>query len=566
MAVLSGYLGKVAEVFGLVNPSIGDAMAAYAIDYWPPSVSDNKPAYFGTLTTAWPVEANGVAISGWKAPMYVDSYYYRVHITPRLIELGNISSPQTRTIEVWNAYLSNKVMTSFQAIDADGINVTQPVTTPYTFKALETLTYLLNVSTSIGPANIDASFIWTIGGEDSYAEVTGRRAIVFPFAPNFNADVTETLEWRSDILRTFDGNEQRRAVRTKARRYFEYKYTLTSLDQQMLQSMLWGWQNRAFMLPIWTDKRKLTQAQSIGNTTLFIDPTNYSFVAGGSAIIMQSPTNYEVVQLLTVTPTVTTARGLEKSWPIGTAVYPIVPGYMRESVPVLRYTDNAMDGSLSFVTSADVVDPYTPDSTAPITYDGIEVTTTQPNWRDNIDTTFDYKFSLVDMQSGTIASIPHDTYSRNTRKYSWLLGSRAEILDFRKFLGRRKGQVKTFWVPSWTQDFTVVANIAASDTSILFTDNLFRQMIGVNTAHNRIMFRMKTGQVFYRRITDVQIALDGVSTSVSIDTPLGTAFTIAQVKSVHMLNLCRLATDKIDIVWKSNNVATVDTTLMTVPA
>lgn len=564
MAVLNGY--KAIAVDGIANGSaISTNLSSFALDNWPPHYNYQGFLASTPITRNYPVQANGRSISGTLQQSFSNDFYYRVHITPSPLDVGNVSTQQVRNVEVWNAYLTPQFFSAFSATAADGISVSAPQTPPYTFPALKSLTYSFTIS-NLGPADINASYTWTIAGKQSTLKITGRRAIVFPFAPNFDDDFTESLEWKTDILRAYDGSEQRRALRTKARRSFEYKYLLKSTDQQIFQNILWGWQNRAYLLPVWSDIVRVTAAVNIGDLTINANPTNLSFFPATSAVLFKDASNYEVVDIDTLSTTIKLSRATTKAWPVGTAVFPVVAGYVEESVSISRMTDNVMSGSVRFKTSPTSTDPYTPTATATTTYNSLEVITVQPNWADNIDYTFDFQRDDIDFDTGAFYVIGTELYSRNTRKFAWLLNGRSAILSFRQFLARCRGQAKTFYVPSWTNDFTVIADIGSGTTTLTVTDNQFRQVVGVNTAHDRIMIRMTDGSVFYRQITGVGVAGDGVNTLLSIDSALGTAYTKDKVKAVHMLHLCRLGTDKVDIVWKTNSIAQVSTTLMTVPA
>lgn len=513
------------------------------------------------------VSENAAAISGQMQNSVNWTFYNRILLIPQLVDLGNLLNAQVRTISVWNGFLVGKSLTSFSAVNAGGITVAQPVVPPYTIRPLEMLNYGINVSMD-GPVVISADFIWRIEGIDYTAHVAGQRAVMFPFKSNFREDFTENLEWKSDILRSYDGSEQRRAVRTKARRSFEFKFSLmTALDTQIFQNLMFGWQNRVFAVPVWSDKRNLGSDQVIGNTVLSVNPTGYSFTEGDMAVLYNSPIDYEVVVISIVgTSTITANNGLQRNWPKNTAVFPVVLGHLSDSVSTQRLTDTVIEGSALFQTSPDVTDPYTPDGSALATYDGKEVITVQPNWASALDHSYDFTFDTVDQQSGPIQWFVTELTGRTGRRYSWLFSDRATVLEFRKFLQRRVGMVKPCWVPTWTNDFSALADIQPSDTSITVKENGFRALVGVNTARDRIMLRTKAGTVYYRRITGVSISDSGTDAKLIIDNSFGVLIKTADIQGIHVLQLCRLATDKVSIVWKSDTVATVDTTFTTVPA
>jgi hypothetical protein len=76
---------------------------------------------------------------------------------------------------------------------------------------------------------------------------------------------------------------------------------------------------------------------------------------------------------------------------------------------------------------------------------------------------------------------------------------------------------------------------------------------------------MKNGTIYYRRIIAVGEQPLTSNTQLGIDTSFGVTINPNDVFAIHFLDRCRLATDKVDIPWKSNDIITVETTFTSVP-
>lgn len=563
----------MATVIGLYasSPRVEDFRANTSTNIT--SVNDNVFVLSGWLTTpvamaslvdTQPIAEDPVTrvVQVAKSSGGNSDFYNRILVEPTDLNLGNVLSTQTRVIKVWNAFLIDKTMSDFQRHGDAGMQIDEPVTPPYTLRPLEELQYIVSVTTN-GPPVIDADLTWIIGGIEYLASVTGRRVIVFPFGPNWSSGMTETLEWRTDIMRAFDGSEQRRSLRTKARRSIEYRTQVYGRNAQLFENLLWGWQNRLYAVPVWSDKPRLTSEQLAGDLVINVPTTTYSFSAGGLLIIFADQDNYEVAEVDSFTgSTVTLARPLEKPWSPGTQVYPAILGHLPTAVPTQRYTGGVLQATLSFVSSPVETDPYTPAAAAPTSYEGLDVLTRQPNWIRSLDNTFDYKFDVLDQVTGAMTWDQTEEFPRILRRYSWLLRDRDQILEFRQLLGRLRGQSKSLWIPSWHLDFTVVSPIGSADGAISVNDNLFEQMVGLDPARNRICLRTESGQTYYRTLTGVSKV--GGELRLAIDAPIGVSVPLSNVKALHLLIRNRLATDKVDIQWRSDQVATVETTFTTV--
>lgn len=492
-----------------------------------------------------------------------DTFYNRILIEPSLLEMGNLLSNQTRPIAVWNGYLTRKNLESVQRINDAGIDFAQPVDAPYLMRPLETLTYVLNIKTD-GPAVINASYVWTIDGVKYGADVTGRRVQIWPFGPSWDSPVTESLEWLTNVLRSFSGKEQRRAMRSKPRRTFSYTFKTFRMQSARLESLLWGWQNRIYALPVWTDRSRLQEAASQGDEVILLDTRNYSFKAGDLAILFGDSERMEVVEIESLAvDRINTARPLEAGWPKGTRVMPVVLGHLPTSVPLMRYTSQAVVGTLTFETDPTQTNPYLPDSVPAVSYNDREVLMRQPNWKGGLNNSFEYAFDRLDQLTGAITYDTTEQFPRIVRDYSWLLNGRQQIADFRSMLGRRMGQQRSLYVPSWHDDMRVGRTIGAADIGISIDPNTdFRLLVGVDPARDRLMIRLKDGSYYFRRV--VGVSADSSFTILTIDQALGREITVDMVKTIHFLMCSRLATDRVDIVWQNGRVATVGTTITTI--
>jgi hypothetical protein len=562
MATVVGTFAKSAQIDDLrSNQSINiwDVDSGVLFEGW-----GRTGAIAGPLIDTQPISEAAVAVVGYLAnSMSGNSVFYnRILITPTLIQLGNLLSAQTREITIWNGFGITKTLTNFQVVGGDGLLVTPPSAPPFDIPSYQEVVYTLAITTN-GPPVIDATLTWTISGEDYTAQVLGRRVVVFPFGPNWANGYTESLEWRTDVLRSFNGEEQRRALRVRPRRAFEWRMQAKGGLAQLFDNLLWGWQNRIYATPVWSDKPRLNADQTLGDLVLTVDTPTYSFAVGGLAMLFEDARNYEVVEISGITgTTLQLARPIERNWPADTIVYPTVIGNLANAVPVQRYTGGVLQAAISFQSSPVDTDPYTPSAAAPASYLGLDVLTRQPNWIRPLDNTSNYAFDILDQITGAIQVDPTEDFPRIMRRYSWLLTDRASILAFRELLHRLRGQAKTLWIPSWHLDFTVIAPIPDSATTIDVVDNGFALMVGIDVARSHVCLRTEDGHTYYREITDVQQQTGFVRLVVS--PALDVAVPLANIRALHVLMRNRLATDKVDINWRSNEVAVIETTFTSV--
>lgn len=565
MAVINGFLAK-SVIGGIDNPYIADDVYGFSLPVWPPHDSAISNNIVSTLITSWPVEANPNSIQGFIANSYSNDFYYRIHLTPSRIDLGNISSLRVVNIELWNAFFTQKLLQQISSVDAEGITLSGGPTVPHMINPLQTIPYVLTI-TPDGPAVINAQFNWLIDGVSYSVIISGRRSVVFPFPPQYkNTGPVESFEFLTLVNRKETGSEQRRSLRIQPRRVLSFNVELLkSKYSQIFKNLMWGWQNRAYSVPVWTDISYTTTANAIGSKVINLATSNKSFRVGDSAILYSDPLVYEVFEIESMTATTLVSKTeLVRAWPAVTQVLPIIIGHLREQQPVVRPIGDYLTANLRFVTSADNTWSYLPDTAANVVYDGLEVITDQPNWVRGLDEVYNYQFDTLDNQTGPIQWIAKELYSGNNRNYSWLLRDKIQIVAMRSFLRRTMGRFKTFWVPSWSHDFDLLTPIGSTSKIIRVAENGFRLLVGVDPAHDRLVVMLKNGNWYYRKIVAVGVVVDGVSIDIELDSTFGLTINPDDIDYISFLDRCRMSSDIQIFTWQTPTVVVYETNFTSV--
>ena len=122
MAVISTY--GLPTPLSKISPSVQfstqiDDFAA--VDNSPPMPQfEQGDTGYGAITSNVPISEVPQNFTGHKAPSFLDDYYYRIHIKPGIVALGNLLSSQSRDVEVWSAYFEPKLLSSLDSSGTDG--------------------------------------------------------------------------------------------------------------------------------------------------------------------------------------------------------------------------------------------------------------------------------------------------------------------------------------------------------------------------------------------------------------------------------------------------------------
>ena len=512
------------------------------------------------------MDAVELAYDGGITPFFTEDWYYRIHLIPAQLDLGNLLSSQYRTVHVWNAFFNDVTVTAF-AVGGDdtGINVTEPDTPSYDIAPLALSSYPVEIAAD-GPPTIDATLDWTIDGEDYTVPVTGARVVVWPFKPQWQDSVDETLEWKTSIQTSRSGVEQRFSLRMSPRRIHEYNMLLSGNDAQIADSLLFGWAGRLVALPLWQEHSALSVAAETDDTEIMLDTDDRTFPADGVIVLYTDSETYETAEIeMNNGGSLTLKNGLGSAWPKNTRVMPILVSALDPNISTARPTDGVMQMAMRFIGNPTQTDPNLPEVAAAATYLDEELYLEEPNWLGGLNVDYNSTHGMFDFGLGAFQINRKQEFPEVIRQHRWMFKSLADVTSVREFLRRRDGRRVPVWMPSGVNDFTMTSPISDSASVLKVRPNSSSQFVYGNEARKHLLIRLKDGTVFAREIA-LSTVFSPTETQITMDSPLGQGVDPSEIKRISYLGLYRLATDSVTFPWSTNSVATLETTFqLTVP-
>lgn len=476
---------------------------------------------------------------------FADDFYDRVHYQYLDLNLGNLLGVQERTLWVWNAFRRTRTLEALSFSAFDGI-VFAGTTPPTLYKALELRTYTISVSLD-GPAIIDADvvFDWDEGYSETI-EITGRRVITWSWPPDWQRPVVERLEWRTDVLTSYRGEEQRRALRRAPRRYAEFYTGDTQSSRRVMETALYGWGARIWALPLWWDGCETTSLVGAGGTIVYAPTVTRDFEVGEPAILYSDWKTYETVEVAQIfSDRLVLQRPTLAAWPEGTRLYPAKSARIDGAVDLERWDGAATFQRMRWVFEAAA--DYTADA-GTATHNGYPVLELRPNWVEAPSIAYDRKLAIFDAGVGLRSIEDEAMMPFTTQRQRHTFTSRADVDAWRKRLYALRGKQGAMYVPTWTRDFVVVSLITSNATAIDVEKTEHSSLIGQSPSRRDIRIQLSTGQVFYRSITG-SVELTETTERLNINAALGIQIQPEQVEVVSYLSLVRLDSDGVDLSW-----------------
>jgi hypothetical protein len=525
------------------NPAVLDTRIPIAGPPYPACVT--AASGFGARTAALPLAVAHFAATGVRAGTFgLDDYYFRIQILPSQLLLGNVVSDEEFTFGVWNAWLSTtQTLETIAVVGGTGLVLAGQAAPPLVFAVNQQRNYTLQIGT-VGPPTIAASYTFTFGDAEAVTiAVSGSRITAWALTPDWQTAVKEKLSWKTDIQRGWSGSEMRRALRIAPRRTVSFSTPLIKLEKQFVENQLFAWGALAWALPIWWDGQYLAVPANPGDPTVSCDTVDRDFVAPGLAILLLNAETYEVLQVETLTTSaLTLTHPVIGTWPTGSKLYPVRAARLLQTSRITRE-----HGSLATVQPEfTIVEPCDwPSATGLPMYRGAPVLEDSPDVAETAEATYQRDTYMVDNDTGSIDVVDTAQIGFPANAHNWFLQGAPRRAFLRSLLYLLKGAQGEMWVPSYENDFTLLQNIASSDSNITCALSGFGQFASEQNRRD-IRIELLAGTIFYRRITG-SIVNTPTSELLSLDSTLGVGVTVAQVRRISFMAVSRLSSDEIEI-------------------
>ena len=517
--------------------------------------ADREASVYEPLATAGarsgttPFAITGATLSGFRGTGFEGDWYDRIHIYANPLNLGNLTSAQSRDFYVWNARDLYNDLTSITPADDDGLALTEPSAAPTTFGRYEERLYSITPSLD-GPAVIDANYIFDFDTEDPVLSVVGVRVIGWPLGPDWRPGIRERLEWLTDVMVARDGTEQRVRLRDYPRRSLEYSVLATDAAQA-LDALVWGLQDRLVAVPLWWDAQRVTTGVSAGAMSLTVTTTGRDYQAGGLVALGDGQAAQELMEIDTVNVgSLDLVRPVVSSWPAGTIVAPARYARLEPVQSVAHWLPEAHTATLRFRLQ-DASDATAADSGT--TYRSYPVVALTANWAtDPVD---EYARDIDEHDPVTALAGAFEARAllpRLTRTHLHTLASRAEVTSFRAWLYARSGRLKPCWLCSGLSDLVPTRTIGSTDLSVWVAGTGHARYVGLPAGRRDIQIRHRDGTVWRRRIT--ARVIDGSEERLALDSALGATVQPADLV-ISWLVPCRLGSDAVELLWWTTDIA-----------
>ena len=402
-------------------------------------------------------------------------------------------------------------------------------------------------------------------------------------------EISETLEFKTQIHKAWDATEQRMALRTYPRRSVSYDYYgMKAAQSQYLRALSYAKQNEKIEIPLWHAACRLSESAYTSYSHVDIDTVNIWHFRGCSGIIFWH--NDELggeryfLKALNADGSLKLTELLESDYPATTTlVCPTVYGYLKPEDKYSMYNaslstmqlnvDLLDDYSLTSIPTAfneynfEEWESKTPFQDAiPSSYLDVNIFPLAPSWTGDIAANFTRNANKLDNETGLPKYDLKSVYSSENKEIEYVLSSRSEINNFQRFFTRCKGRLKSFYAPTWLNDMTLVETASSGQLYLLVEWPLYWKYYASLSRRKLIVVFLRSGSVKIFPLSGYSTNSTGEYGKVYLETALTSPLRKADVAMISFLCRYRFDSDTLTTDYDTTGIATVSTSFAEVNA
>lgn len=386
-----------------------------------------------------------------------------------------------------------------------------------------------------------------------------------PVRPNWAETVSQDISFRTEVLVSRDGTEQRIAQRIKPRVEFDYAGLAYGPGIRRFMARASKGQGGQFWFSYPLGADRITQRVQPGQSVIYV--ANSAPLSNADRLALFHPrTHY--AELLDLTgagaggDNLVLADPVGADFPAGSLLFRAVKGHFLEAAEASFRTDST--ATLGMNWRMDVVGAYHPNypTTPPDTMDGNEFLDLRHNWNGTLDISTEQQRIAIDFNRGPVDYYFPVSFTTRVSRPRLVLRNSAEIEAVVGAFYRARGAQRAFRFVWPIQE--VGASTAISDGQFSAPGTDLADAHSDLSIYKWVRIVRNTGGPLKRTIQS--ISADGFgNTQVALtDGTLDVDF--SDIKAIYLVSDARFATDRLALEWETETVCTASPTIMSLEA
>lgn len=521
----------------------------------------------GDFDNTQPITQLGRALAGDTWRSYFEDYYNRVWMIPTTVDFGPITATTGKQVYLWNAHLYDITLEQITAPSDTSLSIVG-LNVPSEINALGGTYYYVYADIN-GQPSINDAFTFTFDPVEVVSlPILGIRARLWPWVPNWGEGFEVTYEFRTEIITSDNGKEQRIATRQSPRKSMSFQSHVNENQFRIWSRQMTIWAGRSTIVPEFSKYVRLKYTAYNGQGFInvleipdWVAPEVVLVLIDGDRTLLRT-----IDEIDTDTNTITFTSNIEGEWMADTKAMKGVAGRLSNETSATQYTNRLAVVDLDF--NADPgVEAYPDPGAAPLTFNGREVLLKRPNWKDRLNPSYQSYLQQVDYGTGRIDNFLPITFNDKIHKANYVGKTIEETEEIERFLFRMLGQQGEFYMPTFTEDMVLKPDqtIPATTSNIRIEGPEFSRDMALDTIYKDLIIFLEGGGYLMRRVQSIYEVDDtyGNDSIVQVTTAFPSTITPDMIRQICWMPLWRLASDSMTFSFVTDTVCQFAMTMKT---
>lgn len=478
-------------------------------------------------------------------------FHYRVWAIPNEMSLRNPALGVNIPIKLWNTWPFPPTNTYVATSLLDLTGVTADILPGTLIRSFGYPTVNLQLNTDAGlkmNGLVQFEFVQGVG----FLRLIVERASVVPVVPD--APVTEKWTWRSQVMVSENGTEQRVSLSPAPRKTTDFNLTVIYPDEaNSVIKQLFGDSASAIVLPQYQYLAGLKFDAAVSSTVVVAPIAPGDLRPGSSVLIVDNRSG--VSELNTVTSVVapdiiTLDTPLASNFRRGSWVVPAFATFLNRRTEFERSPADGYAKLSTQAVDADIQSPFVrPEAMVVLpTFNGLPLLEDRPIVvGGSVGAVYDSGINRLDY-GGKLTVIAPWSHTQVELAREYLLDrffSPTDLDRWRSFFDYTRGRTKPFYTPSFRPDLAPGEIPAEGAGQIKLSDNSYSSVFFGKTVFDQVAI-YTAGGVHYTSILSASADEFNIDT-ITFATPLPFGPEWTDIERISFLMRCRMASDEVEL-------------------
>ncbi|MFK3941926.1 hypothetical protein ACI2KC_09595 [Pseudomonas monteilii] len=477
-------------------------------------------------------------------------FFDNVFLTPASISAGVVVPGAEFSFELWHSFTDAKALAGVTESGAFGVALSG--ITSGTVHSFTSTPYVVSLSQANGLIDYTAAFDFGTGSAYSFS-LTASMALVMPERIDWSTQPEMSIQYLTEVIESFDGTEQRIALRDTPRMSMSCMYSMTDEQQYQFDNKL-ATSAGTMLVPLWPLQCQLSRAVLPGDASVALQAINAHVMASDTLLISEGDESEIVSVESVIGMTVTLSTLAKKTFSTNAVLIPARIAYPSDESNATSLLRSFDQHSITYELdetqiqkpapvddferlNARPIFPFRPDRSK-------DVTTQYNRLRETLDPLIGAR-SIYDRARGTVKIIGQ----------TFTFFGEAERQRFEDFAELMNGAQGEFYIEGPGQAFELSEDIVVPTYKFKIKSSGYTNFANSHSLATNIAIKLYNGSTIYKKILSATGNPDGTETITTKEST--TNLKISDIETIVPLYLARFDSDEFRYIFDTNEVSTI---------